>query len=488
MNITWWEWVLVGCGIVVVIIVIYDITQKKHSIARNFPLVGRLRFLLEEVGPELRQYIVTDNNSELPFSRDERRWIYASAKSENNYFGFGTDNNIESTSNYIIIKQSTFPYEPPADSTFGIAPEWKLPCAKTLGESRERTHAFVPRSVVNVSGMSYGSLGPNAVAALNKGVALAGCLQSTGEGSISSYHHNGGELVWQIGTGYFGARNDDGTFSFERFLDTVGKNPSIRAIEIKLSQGAKPGLGGMLPGEKVTPEIAAIRGIPVGVDCHSPSRHSAFSDADSLLDFVEKLAEATGIPVGIKSAVGNTSFFSDLATHMSNDKNRAIDFITIDGGEGGTGAAPLTFTDHVSLPFMVGFPRVYSIFETAGLAEKIVFVGSGRLGLPDRAFRAFTMGVDMVNVARESMLAIGCIQAQRCHTGHCPTGVATSSAWLNRGLDPVQKSVRASKYIIEMRKQLLLLSYACGIAHPGEATPDMVELIQGATGPQPTFA
>lgn len=477
MNISTWQIILLVLLALVVALVVFDIFQKKHSIARNFPLIGRLRFLLEDVGPELRQYIVTDNNSELPFSRDERRWIYASSKSENNYFGFGTDNDIEHSPNYIIVKQSTFPFEQPNDSKVGVAPDWTLPCAKKVGEKRNRKKAFTPNSVINVSGMSYGALGPNAITALNKGVALAGCLQSTGEGSVSPYHQNGGDLVWQIGTGYFGARNEDGTFSYEHMHETVLKNPSIKAIEIKLSQGAKPGLGGLLPGEKVTPEIAAIRGIPVGVDCHSPSRHSAFSDASSLLDFVESISEKTGLPVGIKSAVGNLDFFKDLAKQMKNDSGRAVDFITIDGGEGGTGAAPLVFSDHVSLPFMVGFERIRKIFDEQLLSNDIVFIGSGRLGLPQRAFRAFALGVDMINVARESMLSIGCIQAQRCHTGHCPTGVATSSAWLNRGLDPEQKSVRASKYIVELRKQLALLSYACGIPHPSMATEEMVEIL-----------
>jgi glutamate synthase domain-containing protein 2 len=480
MNLSFWQWGLLCLVGLALLAAIYDVIQKKHAIARNFPLIGRLRFLLEEVGPELRQYIVTDNNSELPFSRDERRWIYASAKGENNYFGFGTDNDLENVHNHIIIKHSTFPYTPAADTKIGTAPDWKLPCTKTLGAQRSRAKAFTPESIINVSGMSYGSLGPNAVTALNKGVALAGCLQSTGEGSVSPYHQHGGELIWQLGTGYFGARNIDGTFSMKRMLETIEKNPTIRAIEIKLSQGAKPGLGGLLPGAKVTPEIAAIRGIEVGVDCHSPSSHSAFSDADSLLDFVENIAQETGLPIGIKSAVGNTSFFGELATIMRADNSRAVDFITIDGGEGGTGAAPLVFSDHVSLPFMVGFERIKKIFDQHGVSDDIVFIGSGRLGLPHRAFRAFALGVDMVNVARESMLSIGCIQAQRCHTGQCPTGVATSSAWLNRGLDPVQKSVRASKYIIELRKELALLSYACGIEHPSQATGEMVEIIDSS--------
>lgn len=477
MNLSTWQWILLVIFVWVFVTVVFDIIQKKHSIARNFPLVGRLRFLLEDVGPELRQYIVTDNNSELPFSRDDRRWIYASSKGQNNLFGFGTDNDLEQATNRIIIKQSTFPFIPDEDSEIGNPPDWKLPSRKKIGGFRNRQKAFVPQSVVNVSGMSYGALGPNAVTALNKGVALAGCLQSTGEGSVSPCHQNGGELVWQIGTGYFGARNQDGTFSFEKMLETISQNPTIKAIEIKLSQGAKPGLGGMLPGDKVTKEIAAIRGIQVGVDCHSPSRHSAFSDADSLLDFTEDIASATGLPVGIKSAVGNLEFFNEVASLMRGDSDRAIDFLTIDGGEGGTGAAPLVFTDHVSLPFMIGFSRVKEIFDENGLSEKITFIGSGRLGLPARAFRAFTLGADMINVARESMLSIGCIQAQRCHTGRCPTGVATSNAWLNRGLDPVKKSVRASKYIIELRKQLALLSFACGVEHPSLATRDMVEIL-----------
>lgn len=481
MNLSLWILIPALIFVPAIVIAIFDIFQKKHSISRNFPLIGRLRFLLEDVGPELRQYIVTDNNAEKPFTRDERRWIYASSKGQNNYFGFGTDNDIDNLSNYTIIKQSTFPFQPQKDSKIGTAPDWNLPCLKTLGGTRNRAKAFIPNSVINVSGMSYGSIGPNAVKALNMGVALAKCLQSTGEGSVSDHHKHGGDLVWQIGTGYFGARNEDGSFSFEKMLQVIENTPSIKAIEIKLSQGAKPGLGGLLPGEKVTPEIARIRSIPVGVDCHSPSAHSAFSGADSLLDFVEKIALSTGLPVGIKSAVGNLVFFEELAILMSQDKERGIDFITIDGGEGGTGAAPLAFADSVSLPFMIGFERVHTIFRNHNLQDNIVFIGSGKLGLPDRTFRAFSLGVDMVNVARESMLAIGCIQAQRCHTGYCPTGVATSSAWLNRGLDPIQKSVRASKYIIELRKELTLLTYACGISHPGEITREMIEVLNPST-------
>ena len=216
-----------------------------------------------------------------------------------------------------------------------------------------------------------------------------------------------------------------------RFRETVDSH-DVRAIEIKLSQGAKPGMGGVLPAAKVTPEISAIRGIPMGKDCVSPSSHTSFRDEDELLDFVEKLADATGLPVGIKSAVGDTSFWTRLA-HQMVSTERGVDFVTVDGGEGGTGAAPLVFADHVALPFKVAFAEVYRVFKEAAIAEKIVFIGSGRLGFPESSLFAFALGCDMVNVAREAMLAVGCIQAQRCHTGHCPTGVATQSAWLMRG-------------------------------------------------------
>ena len=295
----------------------WDLLQRRHTILRNYPIVGHLRFLLEAVGPELRQYIVTDNDAERPFSRDQRRWVYTSSKLTDRYFGFGTDNDLERVHNYPIIKHAAFPVPAPDGEPSHPDPAVPLPAAKVLGGARGRAKAFRPSSLVNVSGMSFGSLSGAAITALNKGAAMAGALQTTGEGGISPYHLNGGDLVWQIGTGYFGCRNDDGTFSLPRLVDKVAATPSIRAIEIKLSQGAKPGLGGMLPGAKVTPEIAAIRGIPVGVDCKSPAGHSAFHDVDGLLELVETIAAETGLPVGIKSAVGEERFWLELATRMA---------------------------------------------------------------------------------------------------------------------------------------------------------------------------
>ena len=457
-------------------VAVADLRQKKHSILRNFPVVGHFRYLLESVGPELRQYIVTGNDDERPFSRDQRRWVYASSKLENNYFGFGTDNDMEYVSGYPIIKHRTFAAIAPATHPPKGA-DMPIPCAKVMGAARGRAKAFRPASVVNISGMSFGSLSGNAIQALNSGAKLAGCLHNTGEGSLSDHHRQGGDLVLQIGTSYFGCRDEHGQFSMDRLKATAASAP-VRAIEVKLSQGAKPGLGGLLPGAKVSAEIAGIRGIPQGKDCASPSRHAQFHDVDSLLDFVEWIAAETGLPVGIKSAVGDMGFWHELVEAIRSGE-RGVDFITIDGGEGGTGAAPLIFSDSVSFPFRLGFTRVYRLFAEAGISDRVVFIGSGKLGLPDNAIVAFALGVDMVNVAREAMLALGCIQAQECHTDRCPTGVATQDAWLSHGLDPQLKSVRVANYLKTLRRDLLEVAEAVGVRHPGLIVADDIEILDG---------
>jgi glutamate synthase (ferredoxin) len=471
-------WILVFAGLLLAV-VLYDVTQKKHAILRNFPIIGHFRYWLEAVGPELRQYIVTSNNEELPFSRDRRRWVYTSAKMENNYVGFGTDNDMESSPNYLIIKHNALgrAEDPHADE------HYPLPCAKVLGGRRARRHAFRPESVAYVSGMSFGSLSSNAVMALNRGAKIAGCLHNTGEGGVAPYHLQGGDLIWQLGTGYFGARTPDGAFDKAECVRKVEAHP-IRAIEIKLSQGAKPGLGGVLPAAKVSAEIAAIRGVPEGKSVISPSGHRAFRNADELLDFVEDVADSTGLPVGIKSAVGLLGFWIELAERMASE-DRGVDFIAIDGGEGGTGAAPFSFSDHVALPFKVGFSRVYRIFAERDAHHHVVWCGAGKLGFPDTALLAFCLGVDMVAVGREAMMAIGCIQAQRCHTDHCPTGVATQNRWLVRGLDPTDKAARLANYIITLRKELLRLSHACGVEHPALLTAKHIEILDGQYGSRP---
>jgi glutamate synthase domain-containing protein 2 len=454
----------------------YDLTQKQHALLRNFPVIGHGRYLLEKIGPELRQYIVSNNDEERPFSRDQRRWVYASSKLENNYFGFGTDNDIEHTPGYPVIKHRAFADVGPTDESHDLDRS-TIPSGKVLGAARGRAKTFRPASVVNISAMSYGSLSAPAVEALNRGAERAGCLHNTGEGGLAPAHRHGADLVFQIGTAYFGCRDEAGRFDISRLKDLVASAP-VRALEVKLSQGAKPGLGGMLPGVKVTPEIAAIRGVPAGVDCISPSRHSAFRDVDSMLDWIEWVADETGLPVGIKSAVGHSLLWRDLVTAMQGGQ-RGVDFITVDGGEGGTGAAPLVFADSVSLPFRVGFSRVYKLFAEAGLTDDITFIGSGKLGLPDNALVAMALGCDMLNVGREAMLAIGCIQAQECHTGRCPTGVATQDPWLMHGLDPVGKAERTANYVSTLRRDLVKVAEAVGVVHPGLIDIDDIEILEG---------
>lgn len=463
---------------------VHDVFQKKHSLLRAFPVLGHGRYFVEEVGPELRQYIVASNDEERPFSRDQRRYIYSAAKGVNTYFGFGTDNDLDHTDGYPIIKHRTFTGDgvSTAAAHGHHAADMPLPCAKVMGAARGRAKAFRPNSIVNISAMSYGSLSGHAIQALNAGAAAAGCMHNTGEGGLSPHHRQGGDLIYQIGTSYFGCRDEHGNFDLDKLVALVAGAP-VRAIEIKLSQGAKPGLGGVLPAAKVTEEVSEIRGIPMGKDCISPSRHTAFHDIDSMLDFVERIADATGLPVGIKSAVGDLSFWNDLAEAMK-DGTRGVDFVTVDGGEGGTGAAPTVFSDSVSLPFRIGFPRVYKAFAQAGLAERIVFIASGRLGLPDHAMVAFGLGADMINVARETMLAVGCLQTQKCHTGACPTGVATQNKWLERSLDPDDKAPRVAGYITTLRRDLIKVSEAAGLAHPGLISTDDIEILYGPDTPK----
>ncbi len=470
-------WILLVLLVVLVGVALYDVTQKRRAILRNFPIIGHFRYMFEAVGPELRQYIVTSNNEERPFSRDQRRWVYSSAKRENDYFGFGTDNDLEQAAPYVIVRHSAFPIHSPHQGEPGFDPAFVVPCAKVLGGHRQRRLAFRPASIINTSAMSYGSLSGPAVEAINRGVKLAGAMQNTGEGGVTVHHRHGGDLVWQIGTGYFGCRADDGTFDMAKFRATIASAP-IRAIEIKLSQGAKPGMGGLLPAAKVTPEIAAIRGIPVGRDCVSPAAHRAFGDVSSMLDFIERLADESGLPVGIKSAVGDLGFWNELARQMRTS-GRAPDFITIDGGEGGTGAAPLVFTDHVALPFKLGFAEVYRALAAESVQDHVVLIGSGRLGFPESALLAMSMGCDMINVAREALLAIGCIQAQQCHTGNCPTGIATQRKWLMRGLDPTLKSARLANYLVALRKGMLDLAHATGRAHPALVPLETIDILDG---------
>ncbi|MCB1049027.1 MAG: FMN-binding glutamate synthase family protein [Acidobacteria bacterium] len=470
-----WNWLwLIPIGLLLV--ALYDIFQKKHTILHNFPIVGHLRYWLETIGPELRQYWVANDKEELPFNRSERAWVYASSKGQNNTFGFGTSEQIYGTG-YPIIKNAVFPYpEVKAIAKNGHSDE--IASLKVMGEIHNRAKPFRPTSVINISAMSFGSLGANAVQALNLGAKLGHCYHNTGEGGISKYHLQGGDLVYQLGTGYFGSRDDQGKFHLDMLVSLVGRCEQVKAIEVKLSQGAKPGKGGILPGRKVTAEIAHARKVPAYKDCISPNAHAEFDTVDELIDFVERIASATGLPVGIKSAVGKMDFWYELARRMR-ERQAGPDYIAIDGGEGGTGAAPLTFADHVSLPFKIGFARVYKAFQDEKMASRVMWIGAGKLGFPDRAVIAFAMGCDLIYVAREAMLAIGCIQAQKCHTDHCPAGVATQNKWLQAGLNPEDKAQRMARYLKSFRKELLSLAHAAGYEHPQQFTGRDIEFCTG---------
>jgi glutamate synthase domain-containing protein 2 len=469
-QVPWYLWML----IILVIVAVRDIFfQRAHTLSHNFPIVGHLRYLFESIGPEMRQYFVANNREELPFNRIERSWIYASAKKENNYEGFGTDRDIYAHQ-HIFVKNQMMAYKVGQDHP-NTKDKTFLPCAKVIGAYNKRNKPYRPASAINVSAMSFGSLSAAAVEALNLGVAKANAYHNTGEGGLSPYHQKGGDVIFHFGTGYFGVRSKGGNFSMEKLKILVDENPCIKAIEIKLSQGAKPGKGGVLPGAKITSEIAEIRGVEVGKDVLSPATHKAFGTVPELLLLIEDIAEQTGLPVGIKSAIGKLDQWEELANLMV-ETGKGPDFITVDGGEGGTGAAPPSFADHVSLPWVYGFSSLYKLFLNKNLTDRIVFIGSGKLGFPAKAAMAFALGTDCINVAREAMMSIGCIQAQICHTNRCPSGVATQNKWLQAGISVPLKSDRLAQYFKTFRKELVEITHAAGYEHPCEFTMDDIQV------------
>lgn len=461
--------------LVLLVIAIIDKLQKKHTLRSNFPLIGWGRYFVESFGPPLRQYIVASNREELPFNRVQRRYIYASAKKQNNLQGFGTDADF-SANGHFFIKHSAFPFR--GKSMYS---ERVLPARKIVGLSHGRKNPYQLPSIVNISGMSYGALSAKATEANNKGAALAGCYHNTGEGGFTDYHTYG-DTVFQLGTAYYGARNKYGEFDIDVLANLIERNSNIKMIEVKISQGSKPSKGGLLPGSKVTKEIAKFRGIGVGEDSVSPGYHSEFSNEQELVNFIELIAERTGLPVGIKSAVGDDSFWRNLAGIMSKTK-KGPDFITIDGGEGGTGAAPVAFADHVSLPLDLAFSKVYNIFRVASLTERITFIASGKLGFPANVVKMMAMGADAVNLGREVLIAEGCLQTQKCHEGNCPVGIATQKKYLQSGFNVDDKARRVANYITTLRKDVLDLTHACGYEHPSEFTLDdiLINLGNGQT-------
>ena len=436
---------------------IYDLNQTRHAIRRNYPVIGNLRFLFEFVRPEIRQYFFEDDTLKLPFSRVDRSLVYQRAKRQTDLRPFGTQGNVYGNE-YEWINHAMVPAHI-EDTNFRITvggPD----CAQP-----------VDLSVFNISAMSFGALSANAVMALNEGARQGGFAHDTGEGGVSSYHlRHGGDLIWNIGSGYFGCRNPDGSFSEERFSD-MARRDSIRMIEIKLSQGAKPGHGGVLPGPKVTPEIAAARGVPAGQDCISPASHSAFSTPVELMRFIVRLRELSGgKPVGFKLCIGHSwEWFAMVKAMLLT--GITPDFIVVDGAEGGTGAAPIEFVDHVGTPLREGLRLVHDTLVGVGLRERIRLGASGKVISAFDMARVMALGADWCNSARAYMFAIGCIQAQICHTGRCPTGVTTQDPKRQKALVVADKSVRVANYHAGTLKALGELLGAAGLHHPRELRP-----------------
>jgi glutamate synthase domain-containing protein 2 len=442
------------------IVGLIDVTQTRQAIRRNYPILSHFRFLFEEIRPEIRQYFVEGDTEEIPFSRQQRAIVYQRAKNAVDKRAFGTQIDVYQPQ-YEWINHSIAPSDLKShDFRVEIGgPE----CSKSYSAS-----------VFNISAMSFGALSANAILALNHGAKKGNFFHDTGEGSISRYHREpGGDLVWEIGSGYFGCRNRDGSFSEEAFIQNATLD-SVRMIEIKLSQGAKPGHGGVLPGAKVTPEIAAARGVMVGEDCISPAKHSAFSTPKQLLEFVQKLRRLSGgKPTGFKLAIGHPWEWFGIAKAML-ETGITPDFIVIDGGEGGTGAAPLEFTDHVGAPLREGLLLVHNTLVGLNLRKQIKLGASGKIVTAFDVARAMALGADWCNSARGFMFSLGCIQAQACHTGKCPTGVTTQDKLRQRALVVPDKSERVFYFHQNTLKALKELVAAAGLQHPGEIGPEHV--------------
>lgn len=432
-----------------------DVRQTRHSVLRNYPVIGHLRFLLEFIRPEMRQYFIESDNEAAPFSRQQRSLVYQRSKGDPDKRPFGTQMDVGATG-YEWINHSLVPTELPTHD-FRI----------TIGAQRAQPYSA---SVFNISAMSFGALSASAILALNAGAKRGGFAHDTGEGSISAHHRaNGGDLIWEIGSGYFGCRNDDGSFNAERFAANA-RDPQVKMIELKLSQGAKPGHGGVLPGPKVTLEIAAARGVPPWVDCISPARHSAFDTPVEMMHFIDQLRSLSGgKPTGFKLCIGHPWEWFALAKAML-ETGITPDFIVVDGAEGGTGAAPLEFTDHVGAPLQEGLLLVHNTLVGLNLRDKIRIGCAGKVISAFDIVRMMALGADWCNSARGFMFALGCIQAQHCHTGMCPTGVSTQDPQRERALVVPTKANRVHLYHENTLKALKELVQAAGLTHPGAIT------------------
>ena len=449
----WWPLIFLSLSLVG----LYDLQQTQHAILRNYPIIGHLRFMLETIRPEIRQYFLESETEAAPFSRAQRSLVYARAKGQSDKRPFGTQ--LDTRANgYEWINHSMAP-------TVLASHDFRISVG---GAECKQPYSL---SLFNISAMSFGALSANAIMALNQGAKLGGFAHDTGEGSISRHHRTyGGDLIWEIGSGYFGCRDATGRFNAERFVENV-RSPQVKMVEIKLSQGAKPGHGGVLPGPKVTEEIAEARGVQVGEDCVSPAAHSSFSTPLELLQFVQQLRTLSeGKPVGFKLCIGHPWEWFGIVKAMLESKILP-DFIVVDGAEGGTGAAPLEFSDHMGMPMQEGLRLVHNTLVGAGLRQHIRLGASGKIVSAFDMARTLALGADWCNSARGFMFALGCIQAQTCHTGHCPTGVTTQDPKRQMALVVPSKAQRVQQFHAHTLEALQELMQASGLHAPSEITP-----------------
>ena len=450
----WWLIILGGFG---VCLGIYDVIQSKHAILRNYPVAGHIRYVLEDFRPEIRQYLLENDKEQVPFSRQQRALVYQRAKNVSDTNAFGTLDNLYTPGKEWFLQSAVS--QPLENQDFRIM---------VGGERCQQPHDM---SVFNISAMSFGSLSANAIMALNQGAKMGGFTHDTGEGAISPYHRKfGGDLIWELGTGYFGCRDDDGNFDPQSFAEKA-VDPQVKMIEIKLSQGAKPGKGGVLPAEKITQEIADTRQVPTGQDCVSPSSHTAFSTPRELVTFWQQLRELSGgKPVGFKLCIGQPWQFMAIVKAMIEADNYP-DFIVIDGAEGGTGAAPVEFMDNVGMPMVEGFLLVHNTLVGAGIRDKIKLGVSGKIVSGFDIARLIALGADWCNSARGFMFAVGCIQSRSCHTNTCPTGVATQDPYRQKALDVPSKAERVASFHKNTLKSLSNIVGAVGLQHPSQLQP-----------------
>ncbi len=434
-----------------------DVRQSSHSVLRNYPVLGHVRFLMEKIRPEIRQYLLEDDQDEEPFSRDQRSLVYQRAKNQEDARPFGTKKRVYE-GGYSWVTHSVHPKHI-ENTDFRI----------TVGGNACKQPYNA--SIYNISAMSFGSLSGNAIKALNMGAKMGGFAHDTGEGSVSRYHkEGGGDLIYQVASGYFGARAEDGSFNPEKYAKTATL-PQVKMIELKLSQGAKPGHGGMLPAGKITTEIAEARGIPMGEDCVSPAAHSAFSTPIEMCEFLGQLRDLSGgKPVGFKLCIGHQREFMCMVKAML-ETGIVPDFIVVDGAEGGTGAAPLEFANHVGMPMVEGLTFVHNVLRGAGIRDQVKLGAAGKIVSAFDIARALALGADWCNSARGFMFAIGCIQAQACHTNHCPVGVATQDPLRARALDPEHKSKRVARFHRETLDALGEMTGAAGLSNPSGFLP-----------------